>query len=312
MNKEFDSPSAKSERSGLCRLWRGQGVWIVRFVFLFPGLLYFGLFHFYPVANSFYLSFFQWSILTTRKGKPFVGFSNYLDILKDPVFREVTWNTLYFSFWAVAGTVVLGLVLASLFFYVCPWMRKVGRGVMFVPVVTLMVAAALLWKWLFESLGLINYLLSFFGLGPYYWLVSFKLAMPAVIIMTIWKQVGFTMVIFLTALLQVPAQYLESADIEGAGEFRKWWYISLPLIKPITMLVVIIQMIVSFQVFIQVFIMTGGGPGNTTRTLVQYIYEKGFVYWAMGHAAAMSVLLFIAILFMTLIQFRYFGGSYKG
>jgi len=180
----------------------------------------------------------------------------------------------------------------------------------FIPVVTLMVAAAVLWKWLFQtSFGLINYLIGFVGLGPYPWLNSFDLAMPAVIIMTIWKDLGFTMVIFLTALLQLPEQYFEAASIDGAGGLQQWWHITLPLIRPITMLVVFIQIIKSFQVFTQVFVMTGGGPGDATRTLVQYIYEKGFIYWLMGQATAMSVILFLAILAMTMAQFRYFRSA---
>lgn len=299
-------------KSRLRRWWTWRQRWGSLLLFLGPGLVFFSLFHFYPVGQNIYLSCVQWNILSLRKAKTFVGFANYVYIFKDPVFIKTVINTIVFSVWTVGATVVFGLILATLLLRVCPWIRTTVRTVVFVPVIALTVASAVVWKFMFQiNFGLINYLLSFIGLGPYAWLNDFVLALPAVIIMGIWRDIGFTMVLFLAALLQLPQQYYEAADIDGANDAQKWWHITLPLIRPITMFVVVIQIIKSFQVFTQVFVMTRGGPGDATRTIVQYIYETGFVYWNMGAASAMSIFLFGVVLFMTVFQFKYFGEAIR-
>lgn len=183
--------------------------------------------------------------------------------------------------------------------------RMFFRAAYFVPVVSSWVAVSLIWKWLFNpSFGIINYVLSLVGISGPAWLHDPQFAMIAIIITSVWKDIGFLMVMFLAGLQNIPDTYYEAASIDGASSFRKFWNITVPLLAPTTFFVLIISLINSFQVFDQVMIMTGGGPAGTTTVLVQQIYNHAFRYYEMGYASAMSWFLFVIIFVITAVQMK--------
>ena len=294
---------------------RGGGLqtqrWLWTAFFLGPGLVYFAVFHWLPVLQSVVYSTQRWTLLTARSGdRPFVGLLNYELVLQDEVFWQVAKNTLVYTVFTVGGTVLLGLLVAMALTEVRARLRDGARTILFMPVVVSLVGASIIWKWLLDySYGLVNVFLSLFGLPHIPWLTATEWAMPAVIITSIWKNLGFAMVIFLAGLLQIPTTYYEAAAVDGAGPWQRFRNVTLPLLRQTTLLVSVTQLIVAFQVFTQVFVMTQGGPGDATKVFVQYIYEQGFEFYAMGKATAMSLILMVAILMISLVQLRLFGRS---
>lgn len=253
----------------------------------------------FPVVGSALLSLADWNLIQPPR---FVGFDNYQRLADNPVFWQTLKNTAYFTFAGVPLQIVLGLFLAVLlndktkgvdFF----------RTVYFLPVVSSTVAVSLTWQWLFDShSGLINYMLGLVGIDPVPWLVSPKWAMPSVIIVAVWKGIGYNMVIFLAALKGVPAELYESARIDGANGWKQFWHITFPLISPSTFFVLVTSIINSFQVFDVTTVLTGGGPANATNTLVMMIYQYAFQFFRMGYASAIAYVLFAIVLIFTLIQ----------
>jgi len=235
----------------------------------------------------------------------FVGLQNYVQLLvEDQIFRQVLRNTAYY----VLGTVPAGLVL-SLLLALAMNARIRGitlfRAIFFIPVISSSVAVAMMWRWLFNSdFGLINVGLAALGLPAIPWLSSTAWAMPAVIIMAIWKNLGYNMVIFLAGLQGIPQELYEAAAIDGAGGVARFRHITLPMLAPTTFFILVISVIGSFQVFDLAFILTAGGPGNATNTIVMYIYNQAFQFFHMGYAAAIAWLLFIIIFTITLLQMR--------
>jgi multiple sugar transport system permease protein len=259
----------------------------------------------FPVLYALYISFFKWHFLS--KAKPFIGLTNYINVLKDPLFHTVLGNTVYFAVVYVATVTLLGLALAIIVNSLRGPLRPYMRAVCFVPVVTSMVAVSIVWIWIYEpTFGLLNYLLGLIGLGPYRWLINPDLAMNSIIMMTVWKQVGFIMVIFMAGLVGIPRVYYEAGLIDGTTPWQAIWYITLPLLKNVTVFILVTGVIGAFQVFTQTYVMTGGGPGTATRTAVLEIYLRGFRFLRMGEASAMAFVLFGIIFFVTILQLKYF------
>lgn len=271
------------------------------FVLLLPNIVCFLVFTLFPVVASFLLSFTSWDILSPIK---WVGLQNYIKLFQDPIFLKVLRNTLYYSVVSVPLTVVLSLFLALALDKIPG--KKVYRAAYFLPVISSMVAVAVVWQWMYNpEYGIINYLLRFFGIRGPNWLTSTVWAMPAVIITSVWKSLGFNMLIFLAGLQAIPDSYYEAAEIDGAGWVHKFWYITLPLLSPTTFFVTVMAFIGSFQAFDAVFLMTQGGPARSTSVIVHYIYENAFRYFRMGYASAMAYVLFLMVFIVTLIQFRW-------
>ncbi|MGQ9628844.1 MAG: carbohydrate ABC transporter permease [bacterium] len=259
----------------------------------------------FPVLYALYVSLCDWHFMATQR--PFVGLKNYSAVLKDPLFHTVLWNTTYFTIVYVSLSTLIGLSLALIINNLKVKLRTLMRAVIFIPVITSMVAVALVWVWIYDpSFGLLNYILRSIGLRPRRWLVDPKLAMNSVIMMTIWKNVGMTTVIFMAGLVDIPREYYEAAMTDGASGWQMIRHITLPLLKNVTAFIIITGVIGAFQVFTQTFVMTGGGPGTATRTIVLEIYLRGFRYLRMGEASAMAFILFGIIFIVTLIQLRYF------
>jgi multiple sugar transport system permease protein len=273
-------------------------------LFLLPSLLGYGVFVLFAVGMSFWLSFQDWSLLS----KPvFIGLSNYRKIFcADPDFMRALYNTVYFVIGVVPAGVVVSLLLALL---VNQKLKGIAffRAAFYMPVVTPTIAIGLVWAWLYNAdYGLINNFLSMIGIAnPPQWLGSTIWAKPAIIIMNVWHQAGYYMVIFLTALQSIPDQVYEAADIDGTNNWQRFFHITLPLLSPTTFLVFVMKAMGAFKIFEESYIMTQGGPGGSTETIVYLIYKHGFEWFRMGYAAAAAWVLFIIIFTCTLIQFKF-------
>jgi multiple sugar transport system permease protein len=274
----------------------------VAWLFLLPSFALFAVFTALPVVSAFLISFTHWDLFNPAK---FAWLDNYLTLWNDPIFRQVLGNTAYYVLLAVPLQMLLGLLCALGLNRAIPG-QTFFRVVYFLPVVTSTVAAGLVWAWLFNSnFGLINMGLSLVGVNALpKWLISSQWAMPAVITVSIWQNLGYAMVLFLAGLQNIRQDVYEAAALDGATGRKRLFYITLPLLSPMTFFVLIISIIGSFQVFELVFVMTKAGPANATNTLVYYIYQNGFMFYQMGYASAAAMVLFLIVLVATLIQYR--------
>lgn len=274
----------------------------VAWLFLLPSLVLFLVFTAIPVVSAFFISFTSWDLFTAIE---FIGLGNYIALWNDAIFQKVLGNTAYYVFVSVPIEMALALACALA-------LNRAIRGqtffrvVYFLPVVTSTVAAALVWAWLFNSnFGLINAALSAFGITDLpKWLASSRWAMPAVIVVSVWQSIGYSMVLFLAGLQNIRQDVFDAAAIDGSRGWTSFWHITLPLLSPTTFFVLIISIIGSFQVFELVFVMTKAGPANATNTLVYYIYQNGFQFYQMGYASAAAMVLFLIVLTFTLVQYR--------
>jgi multiple sugar transport system permease protein len=287
---------------------------IIPYLFIAPAILFFIFFSYSPIVQTFILSFKKWDIL--RPVKPFVGLSNFQKIFTDPVFWISLKNTFYFTFVYTAVSVPLALLMARAIIGIPNRPRLFIRSAFFVPVVSMMVAVGFFWRIMYDkSFGVFNMVLGdLFGVQPIGWLTDPKMIMDSIIIMSVWKSLGATMIIFLAGLDNIPTIYYESALIDGANRRQVFFGITLPLLKPATIFVLITTIIGAFQVFTQVWVLSGlalgmhnvGGPGHASRVLVMYIYQKAFNSLKMGVGSAMALILFVIILVFTLLQLRIF------
>ena len=270
-------------------------------LWLAPTLAFFVVFQYYPILKSLVVSFADFGLL--RRDTPFVGLDNYVRQFQDPLFLAALWNTLLFVGVCVVVGVALALVVAVLVENTGRW-AGVYRTLYFIPVVTSLMATAMVWRWLYASNGLFNFLLTFVGLEPQPWLLSESLALPSLMALTIWKNLGFDLILFSAALQSIPEDLYEAARLDGAGVVQTFAFITLPQLRPIVVLVGVTAVIRSFQVFAIVLAMTQGGPVNATRTIVYHVYEQGIQYDDMGYASAAAVVLLVLVGIVTFIQLR--------
>lgn len=287
------------------RVWRERSAYL----FLLPGVIIFSVFTVASMIFIIYLTFHRWSII--EPDKPYVGLQNYEDMIHDERFVQSVLNTVYFTGASVPVTMAIGLVLALLLNQPIRG-RALFRTAYYLPVITPFVVSALLWKWLYNGdFGLFNYYLLKGHIidEPLLWLSDKDLAMPAVVLMTVWSGVGFSMVVYLAGLQSIPAQLYESAKIDGAGVLKRIWYVTIPMLRPTTLFLLVIGVIGSLQVFTQIFVMTSGGPVNRTTTMVYYMYLWAFKYYDMGYASTLAFALFLMLLAFTAFQLRLFRRS---
>nr|BBH85412.1 sugar ABC transporter permease [Thermosporothrix sp. COM3] len=291
-----EKPGKRSAR------WKND---VIGYAFVAPFLIAYALFVFLPIILGFGMSFFNWSLAGTGKDQ-FLGLQNYQEALTDPSFWGSLGNTVLFTVISTPLLMVFGLVLALLANMKIPG-RWLFRTVVFAPYILPVSAVVLVWNWLYQpGFGLINGMLTAIGLKEVGWLSDPNVAMLSTVIVTIWWTVGFNFVLYLAGLQQIPQEVYESASIDGANSWNKLLHITLPLLKNTTLLVMILQVISSLQVFAQIFLLTGGGPNYVTRPLMQYVYETGFSSFRIGLASAMSYLFFILIMLISGIQFFLF------
>jgi ABC-type sugar transport system permease subunit len=282
--------------------FRGGGPYL----FLLPSLVFLALFTYYPIGFSAYLSLFRWNILNPER--IFIGLENYLSLWQEPLFWLVLRNNLFYALGTIPTTMALALFLAVLVNQNLGKVRSVYRVALFYPTMIPMVAAAMLWVWIFNpGIGLFNYYTSFLGVPHIEWLYDRHWALPAIIIMSIWKNFGYFMLIYLAALQGIPADLYEAASIEGAGAWRRFWRITFPLLTPASLFVFVVAIISSFQVFDQVFVMTQGGPADQTNVLTFYIYQNAFRFWDIGMGATLTTIFICLLLVVILVVFRYVG-----
>jgi multiple sugar transport system permease protein len=271
------------------------------YLFILPSLIIFVTFMIIPIFMGLYISFTDYDGFKTMN---FIGLKNYADMFKDSYFQVSFKNNILYTLFTVPGTLILSLLLAVA---VNKGIKgsPVFKTVFFFPYITSMVAVGIIWTLLFNpTVGPINSFLKSVGISnPPGWLLSTKSALPAVMIVTIWKWAGYYMIIFLAGLQGIPKQLYEASEVDGASGITRFFHITLPLLSPTTFLILILLIINSFQVFDLINIMTEGGPGRATNVLVYRIYQEGFKYMHFGYASAEAYFLFAIILIITGIQF---------
>ena len=272
------------------------------YLFVAPAMVIFFVFTLLPVAIALYLSFTNYDVFTKMD---WIGFDNYqFTLFEDELFRTALVNTVVYTVWSVPLSMAIGLGAALL---LNQKLRGLGlyRTIYYVPVVTSMVAVAMIWLQLFDPLyGVISNALEAIGIKGIDWLGDPNLAMPSIIAVSVWKVIGWNMLIYLAGLQGIPDYLKEAAAIDGANRWQTFWKITLPLLQPTTFFIFVTSLIGAFQVFDVVYVMTGGGPANATTTLVHQIYNAAFKALDMGYAAAMSFVLFGIILVVSLFSMR--------
>ncbi len=272
--------------------------------FSLPFLIVYLAFMIYPLLSGLYISFFKWDILSSAS---FIGLSNYKTLFSDDKFYSSLWHTLQFVLMTTPTLLVAGFLMALAITGSSPF-KSLMENVFFFPYIFSMTVVSTLWAWLMQKdWGIFNQFLMHLGQSPISWLTNEHFAMWSVGLTTLWWTAGFNMVLFGAGIKQIPKEVYESASIDGATYLQTVRHITIPLVSSTTVLCLILQIIASFNVFGQVYVMTGGGPHGTTRVLVQYIYETGFKYYKMGYSAAMSYILFFIILVVSILQYTVLG-----
>ena len=273
------------------------------YLFIAPIVLLFGIFRVVPSIQTLLYSFYRVELLRGRF--TFIGLENFHSLLADEIFQQATVNTLIYVAAIVPVSAALGLILAVLFTARFR-LQEFFKAVYFAPMVTSTAAAAVVWWWLYNpQFGLFNVLLRLVRIPDQPWLLSSHMALPSIIIFSVWKSLGYNMIIFLAGLQSIPAQFYEAATIDGATAFGRFWWISVPLLAPTTAFVLIYNSILAFQVFDQVFVLTGGGPANSTNVVVLDLYRQAFERYNFGYAAAEAMVLFVFTMGITLLQYLY-------
>lgn len=269
---------------------------------ILPTLAILAIFRFLPMVQALYLSLTAYDLVHPPK---FVGLANFVSLVQDPLFLKSARVSLTYVLFSVVPVLPLSLGLAVLFNRSI-FIKNLLRSAIFMPVVMPAVVMAVVWTFMYQQDGLINTILGWLGIDPVPWLRSSATALWAVILIGIWRATPYYMVIFLAGLQAIPADYYDAARIDGAGSWASFRHITLPLLKPTTLLVVVMNVIVAMKVFAVPMIMTGGGPADSTRVLPLFIYQTAFEFFDMGRAAAMSVFLFVGVMLFSLVQVRLF------
>ncbi len=277
------------------------------YLFMLPGLIFFLTFQIYPLIKAFQISLYRWEIMPGRASQ-FLGLANYLRAFQDPIFWLAMRNTALYTLVTVPGQMVLAMVVA-LALNRLVWGRVLFRTVYYLPVITSWVVVSLLFKFLFNSqAGLINFVLKdLLHLTSNYipWLQNPGTALIAIMTLGIWKGIGWSMVIFLAALQGIPVELHEAAAIDGASRWQRFWHVTLPLMRPTLVFVLVMLTIGGFNVFIPVYLITGGEPMHRTETILTYMYNEAFNFLDFGYGAALSYLLAAIIFVLSFLQIRF-------
>lgn len=288
---------AKSYKSG----------YTAAYFFLAPAIISIFVFFFIPVIAAFIISFTDFDIysLGSYSNLRFIGLKNYSDLLSSELFWISLKNTFYFVIVASPLSIAVSLGAALILNSKLVKFKAIFRTAYFIPVVTTLVAVAIIWRFIYHPrFGILNYLLNFFSINPVDWLGDPFWAMPSIILMSIWKNFGYNMIIFIAGLQNIPEYLYEAAVLEGANGWQQFKKITIPMLAPTTIFISIITMIGNFQIFAEPYVMTQGGPLNKTLSVVQYMYHEGFRWWNMGYSASIAFVLFIIIFTGTMIQLK--------
>ncbi|MCS7151196.1 MAG: extracellular solute-binding protein [Endomicrobia bacterium] len=280
----------------------------IAYLFILPAVCILVVFLFIPIIASFMLSLTNYDIYSIANPQKlvFIGIENYKLLVKDPVFWKSLRNTFLYVFLGVPLNIFIALIVALILNEKFIKLRSFFRAGYFMPVITSLVAVAVIWKWLYDpNFGLINSIITLIGLEPQDWLNSTRLALPSLILMATWKNFGYNMVIFLAGLQAIPESLYEAAAVDGANKGQIVWHITLPGLKPTTLFITITSVIGYFQFFAEPYIMTQGGPMNSTISVVLYMYNQGFKFFKLGFSSATAYVLFSIIFVFTLVQLRF-------
>ena len=276
--------------------------------FLAPSMAVIGLLFLLPAAASFLLSLTDFDIyaLADRSNVRFVGLRNYATLMSDQLFWRALWNTFYFAILAGPLTVTLALATAVLINTRLTRFKGLFRTIYFAPVVTSLVAVAIVFRYLFHvRVGLLNQFVEMIGFTPVDWLGTPALAMPAIMLLAVWKNFGYSMIIFVAGLQSIPEELYEAARIDGASRWQQFRHVTIPMLAPTFLFVGVVTAVGYLQLFAEPYVMTpDGGPLKSTLSVVMLMYEQGFRWWSLGYAAAIAFILFIVIGIATVIQFR--------
>lgn len=279
-----------------------KGIKVWPYIFIFPALLIFIVFSIYPLIYMGYLSFHDWNFISPEKS--FVGLDNYIHIFNDPNFFEIIWNTLEYAFWTVFMIVGISVPIA-VWVNNKGWIYRLTQAAIFSPYIVSLVSVSMVWMWIMdEDYGLLNWILSLFGINAVQWLADPDVALYSLVFVSVWKSIGFYTLIIIAALQSIPKDIYEAASLDNAPKWKVFSKITLPMLTPTIFFITIIALINSVQVFETIDIMTGGGPANATTTLVYYIYREGFVHFNLGNASAAGMVLLVILLVLTIIYFR--------
>lgn len=275
-------------------------------LFLVPAVALNLVFFIYPLLRVIQISFYKWTVIGTNK---FLGLGNYERLINDPLFWKSLSNTVIYTLIVTPGIFLVALALALLLNRKLPG-ANVFRTIYFVPVAISFVVASLVWLWIYNELyGILNFGLSSLGTSRISWLGSTWMARLSVSVMVIWKTAGFSMMILLAGLQGVPVQVYEAASIDGASSTQRFAYVTLPMIRPTFILALMISLIGSFLAFDHFHVMTQGGPANATLTIVMYVFRTGFEYFNLGYGSAMSIILLIFLITLSIIQTRFLNND---
>jgi len=301
MSRKHNLKSMASTRTpASVRSWRTALEKWKDFLFALPALALLGIFLYYPLGNSLYISLTNWNM--TKPVKKFVGADNYTYLLGHEDFYQSLKITFTYTIMDVVLTLVIGLLLA-LMFNVSSRLYAFMRGIIFMPYYISMVIAAMVFIWIYNGkYGLLNRVVTLFGIDPVEWLIHPQTVLPALVVVSVWKGVGFAMILFIAGLRSIPSDYYEAAAIDGANRWMLFRYISLPLLSPMTLFLVITTFISSMQVFQSIDIMTNGGPLQSSNAIVYWIYTMAFSQFRTGRASALIMIFFVIILLLTALQ----------
>lgn len=289
----------KAKKKGLSRRTRDT---LEAYLLIAGNYLVYAVFVLLPLIFTLYYSFTNYDLYQQCD---FVGLENYINLLTDKVFQIALLNTCLYSVFVVSVPLAVGLLIAVL---LNSWVYAKGlcRVLYYIPYLCSMISAALVWLWIFDPAhGFLNQFLKLFGLTPQRWLFDLKYALASLTVMGIWKILGYVIVIYLSGLQNIPHELYEAAEIDGAGEVRKFWKITVPMLTPTTFFVFVMLVIQSFNAFDQIKVMTDGGPMNATTTVVHQIYQRAFMFYDMGSASAMTAILVVITATLSLLNFRY-------
>lgn len=268
---------------------------------IFPAILILGIFFIYPILNMIYLSFFEWNLMQDKK---FVGFSNFIKLFNDEIFWQVTLNSFKYVIFSVFFSIIISIGLA-LYLKRDSFINRLLQSISFLPYIVSLVSISFIWMWLMDTdYGLLNFFLELIGLPKIAWLDDPKIALNSLIIISVWKSIGYNTIIIISAMKAVPSYLYEAAKLDKSSNFTTFYKITLPMISPTLFFLTLMNIIGSFKVFEPVNLITNGGPINSTNTFVNMIYENGFRFYKIGYASAIGVILMLILSVCTILYFR--------
>ncbi|GAB6169056.1 sugar ABC transporter permease [Clostridium carnis] len=280
--------------------------WLTAYLFLLPAAIFFLGFVILPMIGGIIISFFNY----TPRVSEFIGMQNYIDIFRDPVFRKSLWNTIVLVIGNVPIVVVFSMFVSLTIYKRSSKVRSFFRSVFYLPAIASVVSITVVWNWIFHpNYGILNYILGLFGVDPLVWLGNPSIAKWAILMVLVTLSVGQPIVLYMASLGNIPKDYLEAAEIDGANERQVFWNITWPLLKPTTLYIVIITTINSFQSFSLIQLLTAGGPNYATTTIMYQVYERSFTLGQYGLASSMGVVLAVIVMTISVIQYKYLGSD---